>query len=186
MRTFHTGGVAGLDITHGLPRVVELFEARKPKAAATLSELAGRVAIDEGERGYTVTITPTGDGDGDAKEYPFPRRTRLRVSEGEVIEVGTPLNEGPLAPVEVLDLRDDTETARYLVAEVQEVYKSQGVEIHDKHIELIVRQMLKKVRIDNSGDSEYLPGELVDRPELERTTAAAEGRPRRSGRPTPS
>ena len=80
----------------------------------------------------------------------------------------TPLNEGPLAPVEVLDLRDDTETARYLVGEVQEVYKSQGVEIHDKHIELIVRQMLKKVRIDNSGDSEYLPGELVDRPELER------------------
>ncbi|MFI5042537.1 MAG: DNA-directed RNA polymerase subunit beta', partial [Acidimicrobiales bacterium] len=169
MRTFHTGGVAGLDITHGLPRVVELFEARKPKAAATLAELAGRVAIDEGDRGYTVTITPTGDGDGDAKEYGFPRRTRLRVSEGEVIEVGAPLNEGPLAPVEVLDLRDDTETARYLVAEVQEVYKSQGVEIHDKHIELIVRQMLKKVRIDNSGDSEYLPGELVDRPELERT-----------------
>jgi DNA-directed RNA polymerase subunit beta' len=172
MRTFHTGGVAGLDITHGLPRVVELFEARKPKAAATLCEVAGRVAIDEGERGYTVTITPTGDGDGDAKEYGFPRRTRLRVSEGEVIEVGTPLNEGPLAPVEVLDLRDDTETARYLVAEVQEVYKSQGVEIHDKHIELIVRQMLKKVRIDNSGDSEYLPGELVDRPELERTMRA--------------
>jgi DNA-directed RNA polymerase subunit beta' len=169
MRTFHTGGVAGLDITHGLPRVVELFEARKPKAAATLAEVAGRVAIDEGERGYTVTITPTGDGDGDAKEYGFPRRTRLRVSEGEVIEVGTPLNEGPLAPVEVLELRDDTETARYLVAEVQEVYKSQGVEIHDKHIELIVRQMLKKVRIDNSGDSDYLPGELVDRPELERT-----------------
>ncbi len=169
MRTFHTGGVAGLDITHGLPRVVELFEARKPKAAATLAELAGRVAIDEGDRGYTITITPTGDGDADAKEYGFPRRTRLRVSEGEVIEVGTPLNEGPLAPVEVLDLRDDTETARYLVAEVQEVYKSQGVEIHDKHIELIVRQMLKKVRIDNSGDSDYLPGELVDRPELERT-----------------
>jgi DNA-directed RNA polymerase subunit beta' len=169
MRTFHTGGVAGLDITHGLPRVVELFEARKPKAAATLAEVGGRVAIDEGERGYTITVTPTGDGDADAKDYSFPRRTRMRVSEGEVIEQGTPLNEGPLAPVEVLDLRDDTETARYLVAEVQEVYKSQGVEIHDKHIELIVRQMLKKVRIDNSGDSEYLPGELVDKPELERT-----------------
>ena len=169
MRTFHTGGVAGLDITHGLPRVVELFEARKPKAAATLAEIEGRVAIDEGERGYTVTITPTGGEDGDAKEYAFPRRTRLRVSEGEMIEAGTPLNEGPLAPVEVLDLRDDTETARYLVGEVQEVYKSQGVEIHDKHIELIVRQMLKKVRIDNSGDSDYLPGELVDRPELEKT-----------------
>jgi DNA-directed RNA polymerase subunit beta' len=149
--------------------VVELFEARKPKAAATLAELDGRVAILEGERGYTVTITPTGGEDGDAKEYAFPRRTRLRVTEGEVIEAGAPLNEGPLAPVEVLDLRDDTETARYLVGEVQEVYKSQGVEIHDKHIELIVRQMLKKVRIDNSGDSDYLPGELVDRPELEKT-----------------
>ena len=93
----------------------------------------------------------------------------MRVAEGEVIEAGTPLNEGPLAPTELLDLRDDTETARYLVGEVQDVYKSQGVEIHDKHIELIVRQMLKKVRIDNSGDTDYLPGELVDRPELQRT-----------------
>src|SRR5205823_6812233 len=109
------------------------------------------------------------DGEPKDDEYAFPRRTRFRVSDGEVIEPGTPLNEGPLAPAELLDLRGETETARYLVAEVQEVYKSQGVEIHDKHIELIVRQMLKKVRIDNSGESEYLPGELVDRPELERT-----------------
>jgi DNA-directed RNA polymerase subunit beta' len=166
MRTFHTGGVAGLDITHGLPRVVELFEARKPKAAATLSEIAGRVKITEGERGWIVTVTPSGDED--AEEYSFPRRTRLRVAEGEAIERGTPLNEGPLAPTELLDLRDDTEVARYLVGEVQDVYKSQGVEIHDKHIELIVRQMLKKVRIDISGDSEYLPGELVDRPDHQR------------------
>ena len=166
MRTFHTGGVAGLDITHGLPRVVELFEARKPKAAATLSEIAGRVKIAEGERGWIVTVTPTGEED--AEEYSFPRRTRMRVAEGEVIERGTPLNEGPLAPTELLDLRDDTEVARYLVGEVQDVYKSQGVEIHDKHIELIVRQMLKKVRIDISGDSEYLPGELVDRPDHQR------------------
>ncbi len=167
MRTFHTGGVAGADITHGLPRVVELFEARKPKAAATLAEVGGRVDVAETERGYTVTVTPKGE-DEDAKEYAFPRRTRLRVTSGEVVEPGEPLNEGPLAPAELLDLRDDTETARYLVQEVQEVYKSQGVEIHDKHIELIVRQMLKKVRIDNSGDTELLPGELVDRPELER------------------
>jgi DNA-directed RNA polymerase subunit beta' len=167
MRTFHTGGVAGLDITHGLPRVVELFEARKPKAAATLAEIGGRVKITEGERGWIVSVTPSGEED--AEEYSFPRRTRMRVAEGESIEAGTPINEGPLAPTELLDLRDDTETARYLVGEVQDVYKSQGVEIHDKHIELIVRQMLKKVRIDNSGDSDYLPGELVDRPELERT-----------------
>jgi DNA-directed RNA polymerase subunit beta' len=172
MRTFHTGGVAGLDITHGLPRVVELFEARKPKAAATLSEVSGRAKIEEGDRGWIVTVTPTGDAEADAEEYSFPRRTRLRVADGEVIEAGTPINEGPLAPTELLDLRDDTECARYLVGEVQEVYKSQGVEIHDKHIELIVRQMLKKVRIDNSGDSDYLPGELVDRPELERTNRA--------------
>jgi DNA-directed RNA polymerase subunit beta' len=170
MRTFHTGGVAGLDITHGLPRVVELFEARKPKAAATLAEIGGRIKITEAERGWIVSVTPSGEED--AEEYSFPRRTRLRVAEGESIEAGTPLNEGPLAPTELLDLRDDTETARYLVGEVQDVYKSQGVEIHDKHIELIVRQMLKKVRIDNSGDSDYLPGELVDRPELERTLRA--------------
>jgi DNA-directed RNA polymerase subunit beta' len=173
MRTFHTGGVAGADITHGLPRVVELFEARKPKAAATLADVGGQVSITETDRGYAVAVTPSDDGQ-DAKEYTFPRRTRLRVAEGEVIDAGTPLNEGPLAPAELLDLRDDTETARYLVNEVQQVYKSQGVEIHDKHIELIVRQMLKKVRIDNSGDSDFLPGELVDRPELEKTRRALE------------
>ena len=171
MRTFHTGGVAGADITHGLPRVVELFEARKPKAAATLAEVDGRVEVAETERGYAVTVTPKGE-DEDAKEYAFPRRTRLRVTSGEIDRAGTPVNEGPLAPAELLDLRDDTETARYLVEQVQEVYTSQGVEIHDKHIELIVRQMLKKVRIDNSGDTELLPGELVDRPELEKVKKA--------------
>jgi len=108
------------------------------------------------------------DREPQVKDYSFPRRTRLRVAKGEVIEQGTPLNEGPLAPAELLELRGETETARYLVAEVQEVYKSQGVEIHDKHIELIVRQMLKKVRLDSAGDSDsLLPGELVDKPKLE-------------------
>jgi DNA-directed RNA polymerase subunit beta' len=172
MRTFHTGGVAGADITHGLPRVVELFEARKPKAAATLSDISGRVSVEESDRGYIVTVTEKvakgEDREPQVKEYSFPRRTRLRVAQGEMIEQGTPLNEGPLAPPELLDLRGETETARYLVAEVQEVYKSQGVEIHDKHIELIVRQMLKKVRLDSAGDSDaLLPGELVDKPKLE-------------------
>jgi DNA-directed RNA polymerase subunit beta' len=172
MRTFHTGGVAGADITHGLPRVVELFEARKPKAAATLTETGGRVDVDESDRGYVVTVTEKvakgEDREPQVKDYSFPRRTRLRVAKGEVIEQGTPLNEGPLAPAELLELRGETETARYLVAEVQEVYKSQGVEIHDKHIELIVRQMLKKVRLDSAGDSDsLLPGELVDKPKLE-------------------
>ena len=185
MRTFHTGGVAGLDITHGLPRVVELFEARKPKAAATLSEI-GRTREDRRGRARVDRHGHPDGRDEDAEEYSFPRRTRLRVAEGEVIERGTPLNEGPLAPTELLDLRDDTETARYLVGEVQDVYKSQGVEIHDKHIELIVRQMLKKVRIDNSGDSEYLPGELVDRPELQRDAPRPEEGARRSSRRTRS
>ncbi len=170
MRTFHTGGVAGADITHGLPRVVELFEARKPKAAATLGEVDGRVEVQETDRGWAVILhTKDAEGEPGTVEYAFPRRTRLRVSTGEQITVGTPLNEGPLAPAELLDLRDETETARYLVAEVQEVYKSQGVEIHDKHIELIVRQMLKKVRIDSAGASDtMLPGELVDRFAAER------------------
>ena len=176
MRTFHTGGVAGADITHGLPRVVELFEARKPKAAATLSEIGGRADVEEADRGYVVTVTEKvakgEDREPTVKEYSFPRRTRLRVTKGEVIEQGTPLNEGPMAPSELLDLRGETETARYLVDEVQEVYKSQGVEIHDKHIELIVRQMLKKVRLDSAGDSDsMLPGELVDKPKLETEVA---------------
>jgi DNA-directed RNA polymerase subunit beta' len=168
MRTFHTGGVAGADITHGLPRVVELFEARKPKAAATLATVSGRCEVQETDRGYTVTVHPK-EEDANPVDYAFPRRTRLRVSDGEQIEAGHALNEGPLAPAELLDLRGETETARYLVDEVQEVYKSQGVEIHDKHIELIVRQMLKKVRVDEAGDSDsLLPGELVDRFAAER------------------
>jgi len=173
MRTFHTGGVAGADITHGLPRVVELFEARKPKAAATLAEIGGRIELQETDRGWAVTVHgQDGDGEPVEKEYPFPRRTRFRVSDGEVIEQGTPLNEGPLAPAELLDLRGETETARYLVEQVQEVYKSQGVEIHDKHIELIVRQMLRKVRVDSAGDSEtLLPGELVDKPKVAKEIA---------------
>jgi DNA-directed RNA polymerase subunit beta' len=170
MRTFHTGGVAGADITHGLPRVVELFEARKPKAAATLAEVGGRAEIQETDRGWSVTVHGKDDkGEPAEKDYAFPRRTRFRIADGESIEVGTPLNDGPLAPAELLDLRGETETASYLVSEVQEVYKSQGVEIHDKHIELIVRQMLRKLRVDSAGDSEtLLPGELVDKPKVEK------------------
>jgi DNA-directed RNA polymerase subunit beta' len=166
MRTFHTGGVAGADITHGLPRVVELFEARKPKAAATLADIAGTVTVEAGDRGYVVRVTST-DEEGGTEEYTFPRRTRLCVADGEIVERGTPLNDGPLAPGELLELRGELETARYLVEQVQEVYKSQGVEIHDKHIELIVRQMLKKVRIKEVGDTDFLPEQLVDKPRLE-------------------
>ncbi len=175
MRTFHTGGVAGADITHGLPRVVEIFEARNPKGAAVLSEIAGRVTVEDTERGPKITITPD-DAEADEKEYQLPRRTRLLVKKGDVVEPGTPLNEGSIAPAEMLDLqaksgKDSTETELYLVGEVQKVYRSQGVDIHDKHIELIVRQMLKKVRVENSGDTDLLPGQLVDKVVLERENA---------------
>jgi DNA-directed RNA polymerase subunit beta' len=175
MRTFHTGGVAGADITHGLPRVVEIFEARNPKGAATLADVAGKVDVEEAERTIKVTVTPTAlDADGelqDAREYSFPRRTRLLVKQGEVVEAGTQLNEGSLNPAELLLLKGATPTELYLVGEVQKVYKSQGVEIHDKHIELIVRQMLKKVRVESAGDTTLLPGQLVDRVVLERENA---------------
>jgi DNA-directed RNA polymerase subunit beta' len=180
MRTFHTGGVAGADITHGLPRVVEIFEARNPKGAATLVQVGGRVEIEETDRGPKVTVVPDGvDEDGEPlspKDYQLPRRTRLLVAAGQVVEPGDPLDEGSLAPAELLGLhskagKGSTPTEVYLVGEVQNVYKSQGVDIHDKHIELIVRQMLKKVRVENAGDTELLPGQLVDKAVLERENA---------------
>ena len=175
MRTFHTGGVAGADITHGLPRVVEIFEARNPKGAATLAEHDGKVSIEDGERTIKVTVTATKlDADGELpepREYTFPRRTRLRVADGDTVEAGDALNEGSLNPADLLLLKGATATELYLVGEVQKVYKSQGVEIHDKHIELIVRQMLKKVRVDTNGDTELLPGQLVDKVQLERENA---------------
>jgi DNA-directed RNA polymerase subunit beta' len=160
MRTFHTGGIAGADITHGLPRVVELFEARKPKGLAKIAEVGGSVTIEETDKSLTVVITDDG---GDEHRHTFPRRTRLFVENGEKVEPGKQLNEGSLYPHELLAIRGRTETELYLVKEVQEVYKSQGVDINDKHIELIVRQMLKKVRVDQKGDTDLLPGVFVDR-----------------------
>jgi DNA-directed RNA polymerase subunit beta' len=172
MRTFHTGGVAGADITHGLPRVVEIFEARNPKGAAVLAEIGGRVELELTERGPKIQVVPTELGtDGepqDPVEYQLPRRTRLLVTNGQVLEPGDPLNEGSQNPAEKLALKGSTETELYLVGEVQKVYKSQGVEIHDKHIELIVRQMLKKVRVESNGDTDLLPGQLVDKVVLAR------------------
>ena len=177
MRTFHTGGVAGQDITHGLPRVVEIFEARNPKGAATLADVGGKIEVEDGERTIKVTVVPTTlDADGEAidpKEYSFPRRTRLLVKQGGTVESGEPLNEGSLNPSDLLALhaaagKGSTPTEQYLVDEVQKVYKSQGVDIHDKHIELIVRQMLKKVRVESAGDTDLLPGQLVDRVVLEK------------------
>jgi DNA-directed RNA polymerase subunit beta' len=160
MRTFHTGGVAGADITHGLPRVVELFEARKPKGLAKIAEEDGVVSIEESDKALTVVVTDTS---AEEHRYAFPRRTRLLVNEGQKISAGTALNEGSVYPHELLAIRGRTETEQYLVNEVQEVYKSQGVDINDKHVELIVRQMLKKVRVDQKGDTDYLPGQFVDR-----------------------
>jgi DNA-directed RNA polymerase subunit beta' len=166
MRTFHTGGVAGADITHGLPRVVEIFEARSPKGAAKLAEVGGKVEIEQTERGPKISIHTA-----DAEEpvtYQLPRRTRLLVANGQEVEPGDALHEGSLTPADLLRLKGSTATELYLVSEVQRVYKSQGVEIHDKHIELIVRQMLKKVRVDTPGDTELLPGQLVDKVVLEK------------------
>jgi DNA-directed RNA polymerase subunit beta' len=169
MRTFHTGGVAGADITHGLPRIVELFEARKPKGLAKIAEVGGVVSVEDTDKARTVVIT---DDAGEEHRHTFPRRTRLYVGEGDRIEPGTQLNEGSLYPHELLSIRGRTETEVYLVREVQEVYKSQGVDINDKHIELIVRQMLKKVRVDQKGDTDFLPGQFVDRHEFKRANDA--------------
>ncbi len=163
MRTFHTGGVAGQDITQGLPRVVELFEARKPKGLAKMSEVAGRVSIDTSEKAVKVTVT---DDKGEEHSHSFPARTRPLVEAGDRIEAGVQLNEGSLYPAELLELRGRTETELYLVAEVQRVYRAQGVDINDKHIELIVRQMLKKMRVESKGSTGLLPGQLEDRHKL--------------------
>ncbi|HEY4281206.1 MAG TPA: DNA-directed RNA polymerase subunit beta' [Conexibacter sp.] len=169
MRTFHTGGVAGADITHGLPRVVELFEARKPKGLAKIAEVGGVVEIEETDKALTVVITDDG---GDEHRHTFPRRTRLFVERGQRVDPGKQLNEGSLYPHELLAIRGRTETELYLVKEVQEVYKSQGVDINDKHIELIARQMLKKVRVDQKGDTDLLPGVFVDRHDYARINQA--------------
>jgi len=160
LRTFHTGGVAGADITHGLPRVVELFEARKPKGLAKLADVDGNISVEATEKALKVTLT---DAAGEEHAYSFPRRTRLYVEPGERVKAGTQLNEGSVYPAELLDIRGRTEAELYLIREVQKVYKSQGVDINDKHIEIVIRQMMKKVRVDQKGDTNYLPGALVDR-----------------------
>jgi DNA-directed RNA polymerase subunit beta' len=160
MRTFHTGGVAGEDITHGLPRVVELFEARTPKGKAEIAAGSGRVEIREDERTRQIELVP--DDGGDSITYKVPRRARLTARDGDQVEAGQSLTEGSRDPDEILEVLGKREVQIYLVNEVQSVYRSQGVPIHDKHIELIVRQMLRKVTVLEPGDTEFLPGELVD------------------------
>jgi DNA-directed RNA polymerase subunit beta' len=165
MRTFHTGGVAGQDITQGLPRIVELFEARKPKGLAQMAEAAGKVGIEETDKALKVIVT---ESSGEEHSYSFPLRTRLHVADGDRVEVGQQLNEGSLYPADLLAIRGRTDTELYLVDEVQKVYRAQGVDINDKHIELIARQMLKKVRIESKGSTSLLPGQLEDRGSLKR------------------
>ncbi len=164
MRTFHTGGVAGLDITQGLPRIVELFEARKPKGLAQLALEDGKVATEETAKGNKLVIT---DSQGEEHAYSFPPRTVMLVKHGAKVSKGEQLNEGSIFPAEILEVRGRTDTEHYLVAEVQKVYRAQGVDINDKHVELIVRQMLKKVRVDAKGSTELLPGQLEDRVKLQ-------------------
>jgi DNA-directed RNA polymerase subunit beta' len=162
MRTFHTGGVAGEDITHGLPRVQELFEARKPKGEAQITELSGTVSIEDDDEKHVRRIRVTEEG-GDMVEYPVSFRARLTISDGDPVEVGQQLTEGSVNPHEKLRVEGVMALQLHMVDEVQQVYRSQGVTIHDKHIELIARQMLRKVHIIEPGDSELLPGDMVAR-----------------------
>ncbi len=182
MRTFHTGGVAGDDITQGLPRVVELFEARTPKAVAPIAPFTGTVKIEEAERIRKITVL----GPDDQEEtFSVPKRQRLLVEDGAQVEVGTPLVVGPLDPKQILDVLGIRAVQSHLVDQVQQVYRSQGVSIHDKHIEIICRQMLKRVTILESGDTDLLAGELVDRASFESAnrSAVAEGLQPAQGRP---
>ncbi|WP_283138710.1 DNA-directed RNA polymerase subunit beta' [Rhizohabitans arisaemae] len=183
MRTFHTGGVAGTDITHGLPRVQELFEARVPKGVAPISEVEGRVRVDETDKSRKIIITP--DDGSEEVAYPVSMRSRLKIGDGDRVVVGQQLIAGAVNPNEVLRILGPRAVQLHLVAEVQEVYRSQGVSIHDKHIEIIVRQMLKRVNVLESGDTSLLPGELVERPRFENVNRAcvAEGGSPAAGRP---
>jgi DNA-directed RNA polymerase subunit beta' len=184
MRTFHTGGVASADdITQGLPRVVELFEARSPKGVSPISEVAGRVEIEETDKARVVRVTP--DDGSDVQEYPVSRRSRLKVTDGDHIEVGEQLVVGTPDPKEVLRVLGVRKTQQHLVDEVQSVYRSQGVAIHDKHIEIIVRQMLRRITVLESGDTRMLPSDLQDRVsfEEENRRVVSEGGKPASGRP---
>ena len=160
MRTFHTGGVAGGDITQGLPRVEELFEARKPKGLAIITEIKGEVAIKDTKKKREIVVTDRETGD--SKTYLIPYGSRIKVMDGQVLEAGDELTEGSVNPHDILKIKGVRAVQDYMIREVQRVYRLQGVEINDKHIEIIVRQMLKKIRIENNGDTEFLPGSLVD------------------------
>ena len=175
MRTIHSGGVAGVaDITQGLPRVEELFEARKPKGVAIISEIAGKVKIKETKKKKEVIVTSSDD----SKTYTIPFGSKMKVKEDDMVEVGDPLIEGSINPSEILALKGPEGVFEYLTSEVQKVYRNQGVDINDKHVEVIGRQMLKKVRVEDNGDTDMFPGSLVDMYDFEDTNneAIAEGK----------
>ncbi|MFW0178430.1 DNA-directed RNA polymerase subunit beta' [Rothia sp. P7208] len=184
MRTFHTGGVATADdITQGLPRIQELFEARTPKGVAPISEVSGRVSMEDTDKALKVVITP--DNGDEPVAYPVLRRSRLLVTEGEHVEIGDQLVAGAVDPKEVLRIRGPRHARKHLVDEVQDVYRSQGVGIHDKHVEVIVRQMLRRVTVIDSGETDLLPGELVENLAFQAANrkAVAEGKRPASARP---
>jgi DNA-directed RNA polymerase subunit beta' len=183
MRTFHTGGVAGDDITQGLPRVVELFEARTPKGVAPIAEANGRVQIEDTDKTRRIVLTP--DDGSEEHAYPVSKRSRLNIADGEHIEVGHKLVQGAIDPKQVLRILGPRAVQMHLVDEVQSVYRQQGVSIHDKHIEVIVRQMLRRVTIIEAGEADLLPGELAERSrfESENRRVVSEGGKPASGRP---
>lgn len=183
MRTFHTGGVAGEDITHGLPRVVELFEARTPKGVAPITEVSGKVRIDDTDKTRKIVIVP--DDGAEEVGYPVSKRSRLLVEDGGQVQVGDQLIVGAVDPKQVLRILGPRAVQLHLVDQVQQVYRSQGVSIHDKHIEVIVRQMLKRITIIESGDSDFLTGELVEQAIFQSRNREflQEGRQPASGRP---
>ena len=160
MRTFHTGGVAGGDITQGLPRVEELFEARKPKGLAIITEIKGIATLKDTKKKREIIVTD--NEDGNSKTYLIPYGSRIKVQDGQYLEAGDELTEGSVNPHDILKIKGVRAVQDYMIQEVQRVYRLQGVEINDKHIEVIVRQMLKKIRIEDNGDTEFLPGTLVD------------------------
>ena len=165
MRTFHTGGVAGGDITQGLPRVEELFEARKPKGLAIITEIKGTATIKDTKKKREIIVTD--NENGESKTYLIPYGSRIKIQDGDYLEAGDELTEGSVNPHDILRIKGVRAVQDYMIREVQRVYRLQGVEINDKHIEVIVRQMLKKIRIENNGDTEFLPGTLVDVLEFE-------------------
>ena len=176
MRTFHTGGVAGDDITQGLPRVVELFEGRKPKKMAILSEIAGVVSFDEIKKNVPRAINVTSKENGETRSYPLPFGAIVKVTDGQEVEVGAELTEGALNPHDVLRILGVSAVQNYLIQEVQRVYRQQGVDINDRHIEVIVSRMLRKVTVDESGDTDLISGSMVDFFEIENANAELDKR----------